>query len=192
MDERHCSDGYSGWTVQCEGQPSNRRNHSAKRRHNSSLWTRPRTRGRETLKRINLALCLIAAIALVGCKDPYGASAKASADITAGITAAMQTTAGLAQQKIISAPEAVNVLGYLEFANRGNEGFETCIGTAHSGGDKLGTYTACAQAFNTALNNPSELALIKVTNSAASQTITGLVNGLTTATAAIVSALGGA
>lgn len=144
------------------------------------------------MTRLRLTLCLVACVALAGCKDPYGASSKAAADIAAGITAGMQTTASLGQQKTITPQEAANVLGYLEVANHANEAFETCISAAHTDGDKLGTYTACVSAFNTALNNPANLALVKVANSSASQTIMTVVNGLTAATAAIASALGGA
>lgn len=139
-----------------------------------------------------LAICLGVLSLLAGCKDPYGASSKAAADIAAGITTAMQTTQGLQQQKVISNQEALNVLGYFEFANGADEAFESCIGAAHAGGNQPGTYTACALTFNTALNTPSKLALIKVMSGTASQAITTAVNGLAAATTAIVNALGGA
>lgn len=137
-------------------------------------------------------LPFVALLLLVGCKDPYGASAKAGADIGTGIAQGMNTVSQLQQQGTISAAEALNVLGYLEFANKGDEAFISCVQTAHTAGNKAGTYTACAQAFNTTLNNPTELALIKVSNSAASANISTIVNTITTAVAAVETALGGA
>jgi len=132
------------------------------------------------------------AIALVGCKDPYGASAKAAADIGTGIAAGMSTLSGLEQQGLITPAETLNVAGYLEYANKGDEAFITCIDTAHTSGSKPGTFTACAQAFNTTLNNPTQLALIHVSNAKASQTVTVIVNGITTAVSSIIAGLGGA
>jgi hypothetical protein len=135
---------------------------------------------------ILFSLCLIA------CKDPAGASAKAAADIATGINSGMQTVASLGQSGAITPAEEGRVLDYLEFANKGDEAFISCIAAAQTAGSKTGTYTACATAFNTTLNNPTELALIKVANPTASQTITTIVNGVNVAVTAIVSGLGGA
>ena len=144
------------------------------------------------MKKAILAGILFAALPLAGCKDPYGGASKASLDIAAAITAGMNTTSQLATAGTISKAEALNVLGYLEYANQGDEAFESCITTAHLGGNKPGSYTACAVAFNTALNDPAKLALIKVSVSKASQTISAVVNGLATGVAAVEATLGGA
>ncbi len=140
---------------------------------------------------IVLAL-LISSVGLTGCKDPYGATAKAGQDIGTGITQGMQTVSQLAMAGTISNAEALNVLGYLEFANQGDEAFIACVGGAHNGGNKIGTYTFCANAFNSTLNTPAELALIHVSNTGASATINTIVKGLSSAVSLIVTQLGGA
>ena len=137
-------------------------------------------------------LLILPLLLLAGCKDPYGASAKAAADIATGINTGMTTIGSLQQQGVITKAEALNVLGYMEYANKGDEAFTSCIQTAHTSGSKAGSFTACAQTFNAALNNPAELALIHVSNSQASGTISTIVNGVTTAVAAIITGLGGA
>ncbi len=143
------------------------------------------------MKRL-LAVALLS-IALIGCSDPYGSSVKAGADIANGIATGMQTVGALQRQGTITAPQALNVLGYLEFANKGDEAFLTCAQTAHTNGNKAGTYTACAQAFNSTLNTPAELALVKLNgNAAAAQTVNTIVNGITSAAQAIITGLGGA
>lgn len=142
------------------------------------------------MKRI--AVLALLCIACVGCNDPYGASSKAGADIASGITSAMNMTAGLQKQGTISTQEALNVLGYFEFANRADEAFLSCVRLAHTNGNKVGTYTACASTFNTALNTPADLALIKVGNSAALNDINLAVKSITDAVNAILSGLGGA
>jgi hypothetical protein len=140
------------------------------------------------IKRLPLVLLLV----LTGCKDPYGSSAKAGGDIALGIAAAFSTVDQLRVQGTITPAEELNVVGYLKFANDSDKAFLTCVSVAHDNGNKAGTYTACAQTFNTSINNPAELALIKVNNASASSTVNLVVNGLTAATKAIVSGLGGA
>lgn len=142
------------------------------------------------MKRAFLVLAI--AFALVGCKDNYGACAKAGADIAQGVASGLSTVQQLQAQGEISAAEALNVAGYLEFVNKGDEAFLTCIQTAHMGGNKPGTYTACVTAFNTTLNTPAELALIKINNATASATINTIVTGFTTGLALVETNLKGA
>lgn len=142
------------------------------------------------MKRIAVLAVLL--LALTTCADPYGSCSKAAADIGASIGTGMHTVDQIRQAGLISTTEESNVVGYLEFANKADEAFETCISTAHTSGNKPGTYTSCAQAFNASLNNPVQLALIKVGNSNASQQISSIVNGVATAVAAISAGLGGA
>lgn len=137
-------------------------------------------------------LLLIPLLLVIGCKDPYGASAKAGADIATGIAQGMSTVNALVQQNTITVTEAVGVLGYLEFANKADEAFLTCAQTAHTNGNKAGTYTACIQTFNSTINTPAQLTLIHVANASASQTVSTIVNGITTAVSAIAAGLGGA
>ena len=139
-----------------------------------------------------LLLLFTVAIVFIGCKDVYGACAKASDDIADTITQADKTILQLQQMGELTQAEALNVAGYFEFVNKANEGFQSCIATAHSGGNKPGTYTACAGIFNTTLNNPQETALIHVSDAKASATITGIVDTVQTAVTAIQSQLGGA
>lgn len=143
------------------------------------------------MRRIALALPMLLLL-LTACADPYGSCVKAGAAIGSAIGQGMNTVANLAQQGTITPTEALNVLGYLEFANKGNEAFLTCVSAAHTAGNKAGSFTACATAFNSTLNTPAELALIHVSNTTASQTVSTIINGVTTATAAIAAALGGA
>lgn len=142
------------------------------------------------MKKLFLILPLM--LVLGGCPDPYGSCAKASDDIGSSIAQGNKTLVQLQQGGEITAAEQLNVAGYLEFANKGNEAFQTCIAAAHAGGNKPGTYTACAQTFNATLNTPSELALIKVSNTQAAATISTIVDTLTTGVTVIQSKLGGA
>jgi hypothetical protein len=139
-----------------------------------------------------LWLVPLLALALIGCKDPYGASEKAAADIGTGIAAGMKTVDQLRVAGIVSVQEETNVLGYLKFANDANGAFGTCAQAAHTAGSKAGSFTACAQVFSLTLNNPTELALIHVGNSQAEANITTIVNGVTAGVSAILAALGGA
>lgn len=144
------------------------------------------------MKKLLSLLIVVSFVFLAGCKDPYGSSVTAANTAAAAIAQGMQTTFNIEQQGLISAAEASNVLNYFEFANKADEAWLTCATTAHSGGSKAGAFTACASGFNTSLNNPTELALIKVNNPTASQDITTIVNGITTAVSAFATALGGA
>lgn len=141
---------------------------------------------------LRLALPLAFCLMLAGCKDPYGGCAKAGADIAQGVSAGLATVTSLEQQGEITPSEALNVGNYLEFANKADEAFLTCVSVAHTSGNKPGTYTACVSTFSTTLNTPAELALVKVSNTTASTTINTIVTGFTTATALIQSQLGGA
>ena len=97
------------------------------------------------MKRLLIVALLIApVVALCSCKDPYGASAKANEDIAQGISAGLNTVNTLEQQGTISPSEDLNVATYLEFANKANEAFATCITQAHTAGSKAGSFTACA------------------------------------------------
>lgn len=129
---------------------------------------------------------------LMGCKDPYGACVKASADIGTGIAQGMKTVDSLRVQGLVTPAEESSVLDYLEFANTADRAFLTCAQTAHTSGSKAGSFTACATGFNSSLNNPTELALIHVSNAQGSQNVSIIVNGITTGIAAVSAALGGA
>lgn len=135
-----------------------------------------------------IALCLL----LAGCKDPYGGASKAGSAIGVSITQGMQTVSALQMAGTISPTEALNTLGYFEFANKADEAFLSCVAGAHAEGNKVGTYTFCAEAFNSALNTPSELVLLHISDAKASQKITTIITGLSTAVTAIITGLGGA
>lgn len=145
-----------------------------------------------TRRLVVTAVLLLAALGVNGCKDPYGASAKVGADVAASVTSGLSTVQQLQAQGVITSQEALNVAGYLEFVNKADEAFLSCVKVAHAAGNKPGTYTSCAQGFNTTLNNPQQLALIHVSNPTASQTVTTIVNGITTGVTALETALGGA
>jgi hypothetical protein len=141
-----------------------------------------------------LAVALLIPLALLisGCKDPYGASVKAGADVADGVAQGLKTVLSLQQQGTITSAEAISAAGYFEFANKADEAYLSCVSTAHANGNKPGTYTACIQSFNTTLNNPQQLVLIHVKDASASQTITTIVNGLATGLTSLQTALGGA
>ena len=134
---------------------------------------------------------LVAVLFLAACSDPYGACVKAGADIAAGISGGFNTVVQLQQQGTISAPEALNVAGYLKFANDADKVFLTCTQAAHTT-SKAGAFTSCAQAFATQLNNPQETALIHVGNASAQATVNTVINGITTGISTLETALGGA
>jgi len=138
-----------------------------------------------------LAVLAVLVIALAGCKDPYGASEKAAADIGASIGAGMKTVDSLRVAGVITPQEETSVLGYLKFANDANGAFGNCASQAHAAGNKAGAFTACAQTFLTTLNTPSELALIRVGNPQAQQEIQTIVTGVITGVNAVIAALGG-
>ncbi len=143
------------------------------------------------VKLVGMAVLVMAAVLTAGCKDPYGASEKAAADIGNGIAAGMKTVDGLRVAGLISVQEETNVLGYLKFVNDGNGAFGVCAQAAHMAGSEAGSFTACAQAFSQTLNNPQELALIHVNNPQAQAEVTTIANGVTAGVSAILAALGG-
>lgn len=128
---------------------------------------------------------------IMGCSDPYGACEKAAADIGTSIGGGMKTVDQLRVTGVINVQEETNVLGVLKFLNDANGAFGTCAQQAHTAGSKAGAYTACATTFQSALNNPSELALIKVGNTQAQQEIQTIVTGVNTGIVAVMTALGG-
>lgn len=142
------------------------------------------------MKKLFLAVTL--AFALAACSDPYGACVKADADIASGISAGLKTVTQLQQSGTISAAEALNVAGYLEYANQADEAFGKCAQAAHTSGSKAGAFTGCANIFNATLNNPAQLALIHVHDPGASQTISTIITGVTTGVTGVIAALGGA
>lgn len=137
-------------------------------------------------------VALVAMLGVAGCKDPYGACAKAGADIASGINKGMTTVHNLETRGVITATEAINVLGYLEYANKADEAFLACVASAHGTPAKSGAFTACAQAFNSTLNNPTQLALIHVNDSAAASEVSLIVQSVSDAVTLIVSGLKGA
>lgn len=144
------------------------------------------------MKRISVVMLLCACLCvLAGCSDPYGACVKASADIAGGIGQGMNTVAQLQQNGAISSSEALSAINYLEFANQADEAFLSCAQTAHASPSKAGAFTACATTFNAALNNPNELALVKISNPNASATVNTVVEGVTAGVSTLAAALGG-
>lgn len=140
-----------------------------------------------------MVMAPLAALLLIlsSCSDPYGASEKAAVDIAGGITAGMKTVDALRVAGLISVQEETNILGYLKFANDANGAFGNCAQQAHNAGSKGGAYTACAQAFQTTLANPAELALIKVTNANAQAQVQVIADGIVTGISTLVASLGG-
>ena len=137
-----------------------------------------------------LLLCALV-LSLAGCSDPYGACVKAGADIATGISGGARTVVQLEASGLITQSEELNVLGYMKFANDADGAFLTCVSSANTAGSKAGTFTACAQAFNTSLANPTELALIHVSNPNAQTQITTISQTIATGVATLITALGG-
>lgn len=144
------------------------------------------------MKKLIAILALAIPLVFCGCKDNYRACLEAASDIGTGIGQGMKTVNTLAEQGTISATEEANVLGYFEYANNATEAFQACVDAAHAAGSKVGSFTACASTFNTTLNTPSELALIKVADAQASTNISLIVNTAITAVTSLSAALGGA
>jgi hypothetical protein len=139
----------------------------------------------------NRLLLLPLLLLLSSCNDPYRACVQANADVAQAISNGLATITQLQQQGLISTKEAPSVAGYFEFANKADETFGNCAKNVHTSGATAGSYTACAQAFNTSLNNPNQLALLHVSNTNASQTISIIVTGLTNGANSIITSLGG-
>ena len=137
-----------------------------------------------------LVVAVLLAVSLVACSDPYGACEKAALNIGNGVTVGMQTTDALRVAGKISVQEETNILGYLKFANDANGSFASCAQSVHVSGAKTG-YTACATAFQNALNNPQELALIHVSNPNSQAEVQAIVAGVSAGVSSILIALGG-
>jgi len=138
-----------------------------------------------------LAVVLGLALALGGCADPYGACEKGAADIATGISGGMKDVDALRVAGLISVQEETDVLGFLKYANDADAAFGKCAQSAHTAGTKTGAFTACAQVFATTLNDPQQLALIRVTNAKSQAKIQEIVNSVTTGITALLTALAG-
>jgi hypothetical protein len=136
-------------------------------------------------------ILLFVSLHLFACKDPYGASEKGAADVAGSIGAGMKTVDSLRVAGLISTSEESSILGYLEFANTADKAFGTCAQQAHTAGSKPGAFTACAQTFSTALANPQELELIKVSNAQAQAQIQTIISEVTNGVGTLITALGG-
>jgi hypothetical protein len=134
-----------------------------------------------------LSIALLFATGFGGCKDPYGASAKVGADIGTGIAEGMKTVAAMTS---ISVQDRSRALDILEFVNLGDKGFIACVDSAHSTGGS-GTFTSCANGFNTYLNNPAALSLVGISDTNASQQVSGVIKTVTAAVGSLIAALGG-
>ena len=132
-----------------------------------------------------------AMLLLSGCKDPYGACVKSGYDIASGISTAMQSVDLAEQAGYLTAAEERNVVGYLEFANQADKVFVSCAQTVHQSKSAASSYTGCAQQFEDTLNNPANLALIKVGNATQQQNITTIVNTMLKAVGDLITGLGG-
>jgi hypothetical protein len=142
--------------------------------------------------RRRIAVILLPLVLLLsGCPDPYGACEKGALDIGNGIAAGMKATDQLRVAGKISVQEETNILGYLEFANTTNGAFGKCAQAAHTAGSKSGSFTACAQVFSTALNDPTKLALIHVSDPNTQTAVQAIINGITAGVSAVLTALGG-
>ena len=137
------------------------------------------------------AVIVFALLAMFSCKDPYGACEKASADVASGITGGFNTVNQLQQSAQVSPQEAANIYNYLKFANDANGAFSVCAQQAHTAGSKAGAYTACSTTLTAALNTPSELALLHVSNPNSQQAVEAIVNTANTGISGLVTALGG-
>lgn len=143
------------------------------------------------MKRLIPALLLCCALVFAtgfgGCKDPYGAAAKVGADIGTGISEGMKTVGSLTG---ISVADRSRALDILEFANKGDEAFITCVDTAHSSGG-TGVFTACANSFNAYMNNPAALSLAGISDTATSENISNIIKTVTAGIGSLITALGG-
>jgi hypothetical protein len=143
------------------------------------------------MKRIAVLCSIILAFSIAGCSDPYGACEQGALTVANSISTGMQSVDAFRQAGKITPQEEGNILGYLKFANDTNGAFAVCAQQAHNAGSKSGAYTACAQTFVTALNNPQELALIHVSNPNSQQEVQLIVTGIATGVNGILVALGG-
>lgn len=133
----------------------------------------------------------VAVLFISGCKDNYGACVKAGYDIASGISTAMQSVDLAEQAGYMTQAEERNVVGYLEFANQADKVFVSCAQTVHESKSKAASFTGCAQQLEDTLNNPANLALIKVGNAAQQQNITTIVNTMLKAVGDLITGLGG-
>jgi hypothetical protein len=136
-------------------------------------------------------LTIVLAVGLVACSDPYGLSVKAGADVAVSISQGMQTVDQLRVQTLITPQEESRVLDYLEFANLTNSAYLTCVQNAHTAGTKTGAFTQCAQVFVNAISAPDKLALVRIVNPSAQQTVIGIANTAINTIKSVVALLGG-
>ena len=137
-----------------------------------------------------LAICVFVMMP-IGCNDPGAVAAKAANDVATAIGAAETTIGQLQAGGTISAAEAKNILGYLNAANSLDSQFISCIGTVHAAKGAASGYLTCAQTFLNGLQDPAELANLRVSNPASQQKVDLVVNSVTLILQTVITALSG-
>ena len=141
---------------------------------------------RNAIRAIALSMVLV----LVGC-DAYKASSKAGQVVATTVTNGFQTILIMQKDGEISTQEALNLAGYLEFANLQDEAFLSCSKIAHTNGNVSGSYTACATTFLSNMSQPSELALIHVSNPKSQANVQTIVSAISSAISIYQNSIGG-
>lgn len=137
------------------------------------------------MKRILIATCLLAIVTL-GCNATAGdIAAKANLDIASAINSVVTSANQLYTAGGITSTEDRSILTWSQTVNTLNGTFGTCVSAATAASSKAAGFTACADTFLTAAENPTVLAELKVSNPNSQATITGIAvtiqAGLTTA-----------
>ena len=119
---------------------------------------------------LRLGVMLLCFTGLAGC-NIYNDATNTVAVVGNIITIAQTDLPALQATGIFSATEGTNIANYLTAASTLNTQTGSCVQTAHAAGNKKSAFLACFNTFTQGLLAPQELALLRVINPKAQQTV---------------------
>lgn len=120
------------------------------------------------LDRLFVLLIAVCILLLTGC-DGFKVSQGVHAGVASGIVLAQDELPGLEATNIVSAIEATVITGYLNLATTLNAQFDSCYTNANQTAVKSNAkFLACLNIFSVGLNDPKELAQLRILNPKAS------------------------
>lgn len=140
---------------------------------------------------LRLAVMLLCFTGLAGC-DIYKDASNTVAVIGKIVTIAQTDLPALQATGIFSAAEGANIANYLAAAKTLNTQTGSCVETAHVAGNKKSAFLACFNTFTAGLLAPQELALLRVVNPKAQQTVQVWVTAVVLAVNTALQLSGGA
>ena len=145
-------------------------------------------------RRLVVLPALLVVLLLVACStDPYTASMKASLDVSNAISDGVKVIGTLQQDKLVSTPEAIDLLGYLNTLTTLNQKFRQDVRVIHNSGAKgKVAYIEAASTFAASANDPQLLTALHVVNPKAQAMVQAIVAAIQTTLTAIQTAINAA